>query len=163
MASRIRFDNDDEEALFEARESWVPVILAVIPVALLGILACVGVGVFAAPAEPWMYLCVVAGVVVLALMVVIPRAIDNWRTDAVVTNRRFYYRRGILDVRDHVCDLDSITDITVDPGLVGRIFGYADVRIQTKAGDDDFVLHDIVDAYDMRKVIHTRKDERGVS
>jgi hypothetical protein len=33
------------------------------------------------------------------------------------------------------------------------------VRIQTKAGDDDFVLKEIADAYTMRKVINVGRDK----
>ena len=84
--------------------------------------------------------------------------VHNWRTDVVVTDRRLYYRRGIIDVKDHVTDLGSITDVTIDPSIAGRIFGYANVRIQTKAGDDDFVLKEIKNAYQMRSVINQGRD-----
>ena len=89
----------------------------------------------------------------------VPHILDNWRTDVVVTDRRLYYRRGIIDVKDHMTDLGSITDVTIDPTIAGRIFGYANVRIQTKAGDDDFVLKEIKDAYKMRQVINIGRDE----
>ena len=37
--------------------------------------------------------------------------------------------------------------------IFGRLFDYADVRIQTYAGESDFVLRGIAHAYDMRSAI----------
>jgi uncharacterized membrane protein YdbT with pleckstrin-like domain len=97
--------------------------------------------------------------IVIVLISRVPHIVDNWRTDVMVSDRRLYYRHGIIDIKDHVTDLGSITDVTVDPSILGRIFNYANVRIQTKAGDDDFVLKEIADAYTMRKVINVGRDD----
>jgi uncharacterized membrane protein YdbT with pleckstrin-like domain len=155
--SRITFDSPDEVEKFHAQESWVPVVLGGIPVLLVCVAVC-ALLVFAFHLEqyvPWM----VVGTIVVVLASRIPHIIDNWQTDVVVTDRRLYYRHGIFDVADHVTDLGSITDVTVDPTIAGRMFNYANVRIQTKAGDDDFVLKEIKDAYKMRQVINTGRDE----
>ena len=79
----------------------------------------------------------------------------------VISSRLYSYDsfgERILDVTDHVCDLGSITDVTVDPSILGRLFNYANVRIQTKAGDDDFELKEIRGAYRMRKIINQGRD-----
>jgi uncharacterized membrane protein YdbT with pleckstrin-like domain len=155
--SRITFDSPDEVEKFHAQESWVPVVLGGIPVLLVCVAVCALV-VFAFHLEqyvPWM----VVGTIVVVLASRIPHIIDNWQTDVVVTDRRLYYRHGIVNVRDHVCDLTTITDIAVDPNIIGRIFGYANVTIQTQAGEDDFELKEIKDAYEMRKVINQCRDE----
>ena len=153
--SRIKFDNPDERKLFHAKESWVPVLVGAVPVVLVCVLISFVVERFVAPdATLW---CVLGSLVVV-LASRVPHVLDNWRTDVVVTDRRLYYRRGIVDVKDHVTDLGSITDVTIDPSIAGRIFGYADVRIQTKAGDDDFVLKEIRDAYKMRSIINQGRD-----
>lgn len=154
--ARSRFDNPEERELFHARESWVPVVFGAVPVAAICGLVTFVVTRFVDPS--WLMTCVLVSVLV-TLASRIPHVIDNWRTDVVVTDRRLYYRRGIVDVKDHVTDLGSITDVTVDPSILGRMFNYADVRIQTKAGDDDFVLKEIADAYQMRKVINTGRDK----
>ncbi len=156
--ARIKLDNANERELFHAKESWVPVILGVIPVALVCALISVVVTYFADSGLA--VICVLASIVVCVLSR-IPHIIDNWRTDVVVSNRRLYYRSGILDIKDHVTDLGSITDVTVDPTIMGRLFNYADVRIQTKAGDDDFVLKEIRDAYEMRRIINVGRDALG--
>ena len=155
--SRITFDSPDEVEKFHAQESWVPVVLGGIPVLLVCVAVC-ALLVFAFHLEqyvPWM----VVGTIVVVLASRIPHIIDNWQTDVVVTDRRLYYRHGIINVRDHVCDLTTITDIAVDPNVIGRIFGYANVTIQTQAGEDDFELKEIKDAYEMRKVINQCRDE----
>lgn len=155
--SRITFDSPDEVEKFHAQESWVPVVLGGIPVLLVCVAVC-ALLVFAFHLEqyvPWM----VVGTIVVVLASRIPHIIDNWQTDVVVTDRRLYYRHGIINVRDHVCDLTTITDIAVDPNIIGRIFGYANVTIQTQAGEDDFELKEIKDAYEMRKVINQCRDE----
>ena len=157
--ARIKYDNPDEREMFHAKESWVPVVIGAIPVALICAIISFLVVRFAAPnVQSAPVICVLASILVV-IASRIPHIIDNWRTDVVVTDRRLYYRRGIIDVKDHVTDLGSITDVTIDPSIAGRIFGYADVRIQTKAGDDDFVLKEIKDAYRMRQVINVGRDK----
>lgn len=151
----IKYDNPGERMMFHAKESWVPVILGAIPVAVVcGLISFVVVRFVDANLRS---VCVLASIAI-TLLSRIPHCIDNWRTDVVVTDRRLYYRHGIIDVTDHVTDLGSITDVTVDPSIVGRVFNYANVRIQTKAGDDDFVLKEIANAYQMRKVINVGRD-----
>lgn len=154
--ARIKLDNPGEKIAFHAKESWVPVILGGLPVALIcGLLSYAIVRFVNAE---WLTICVLASIAI-TLLSRVPHMIDNWRTDVVVTDRRLYYRRGIIDVTDHVTDLGSITDVTIDPSILGRIFNYADVRIQTKAGDDDFELKEIARAYDMRKIINRNRDK----
>lgn len=151
----IRFDNPDEREAFHAKESWVPVILGGVPVALACGLACFLIYQFVN--KDWLAWSIV-GAVVVTLASRIPHIVDNWRTDVVVTDRRLYYRHGIINIKDHVTDLTSITDVTVDPSVLGRMFKYADVTVQTQAGEDDFVLKEIKDAYEMRRVINSGRD-----
>ena len=151
----IRFDNPNERETFHAKESWVPVVLGAVPVAAA--CALVVFLVYQFVSTEWLSLSILVAVAV-TLLSRIPHVIDNWRTDVIVTDRRLYYRHGIIDIKDHVCDLSSITDVTVDPSIFGRLFGYADIRIQTQAGEDDFELKEIKDAYEMRRVINTGRD-----
>lgn len=152
--ARIKFDSPQERERFHAKESWVPVVFGGVPAALV----CVVVSVLLVRfAQVDVAICVLASIVVVLLSRV-PHIVDNWRTDVMVSDRRLYYRHGIIDIKDHVTDLGSITDVTVDPSILGRIFNYANVRIQTKAGDDDFVLKEISNAYEMRGVINTGRD-----
>jgi uncharacterized membrane protein YdbT with pleckstrin-like domain len=152
-----RFDNPEEKELFHAKESWIPVVLGALPIVLVGIAAFVVAWRFFDKLQIGL---IILGVsVVVAFVTRIPRIIANLDTDVVVTDKRLYARTGIIDIKDQVCDLSNVSDVTVDPSVLGRIFDYANVRIQTKAGDDDFVLKEIKDAYKMRQVINTGRDE----
>lgn len=152
----IQFDNPNEQELFHAKESWAPLILGAIPFILIGIAACaIAIVMFN---KTQIGLIILAACVVVAIVTRIPRIIANLDTDVVVTDKRLYARTGIVDIKDQVCDLSNVSDVTVDPTILGRMFDYADVRIQTFAGDEDFVLRGIAHAYDMRRAIHQGMD-----
>ena len=160
MAARklrgIQFDSPDEVEVFHAKESWIPVILGGIPFILLGIAALV--------VAWWLFkqqtigLMLLGASVVVAVLSRIPRILANLDTDVVITNKRLYARTGIVDIKDQVCDLSNISDVTVDPSVLGRIFDYANVRVQTFAGDQDFDLRGIAHPYEMRKAINRGSD-----
>ena len=142
----IQFDSPDEYEVFHAKESWVPVILGTVPLLIVGLIL---VRAFRAA----------LGAAIAAILVInVPRIFANLDTDVVVTNKRLYARTGIIDIKDQVCDLANVADVTVDPTLFGRIFDYANVRIQTYAGESDFVLRGIAHAYDMRSSISQGAD-----
>ncbi len=157
----IQFDNPDEREAFHAKESWVPVILGGIPVAIV----CGGISalIYFFVSKEWLTVSILVSIAI-TLLSRIPHIIDNWKTDVIVTDRRLYYRHGIIDIKDHVADLTSITDVTVNPNILGRIFNYADITVQTQAGEDDFELKEIKNAYEMRRVINVNRDalERNV-
>jgi uncharacterized membrane protein YdbT with pleckstrin-like domain len=160
MAARklrgIQFDSPDEVEVFHAKESWIPVILGGIPFILLGIAALV--------VAWWLFkqqaigLMLLGAFIVVAVLSRIPRILANLDTDVVITNKRLYARTGIVDIKDQVCDLSNISDVTVDPSVLGRIFDYANVRVQTFAGDQDFDLRGIAHPYEMRKAINRGSD-----
>lgn len=153
------FDTADEVEQFHAKESWVPVVSGGILVLAVCAVACFIIAVPVKRADLLPIAILVS--IVITVLSRVPHIIDNMRTDVVVTNRRLYYRYGIVDVKDHVADLGSITDVTVDPTIFGRMFNYANVRIQTQAGDEDFVLKEIHDAYEMRRAINAGRDNAG--
>jgi uncharacterized membrane protein YdbT with pleckstrin-like domain len=132
------------------------VVLGALPIVLVGIAAFV---------VAWrIFNKVQIGLIILGVSVVvafvtrIPRIIANLDTDVVVTDKRLYARTGIIDIKDQVTDLANVSDVTVDPTVFGRIFDYADVTIQTYAGESDFVLKRIAHPYDMRSAISRVSD-----
>lgn len=152
----IQFDNPDEVEVFHAKESWVPLVLGGIPIIILGILVCIILWRFFDKMQIGL---IVLGVsVVVAIVTRIPRIFANLDTDVIVTDKRLYARTGIVDIKDQVCDLSNVSDVTVDPSVFGRLFDYADVRIQTYAGESDFELRSIAHAYDMRSAISRGSD-----
>lgn len=152
----IQFDNPNEREVFHAKESWIPLVLGAIPFLLVGIIALVVATRFFNNGFVGVIL---LGICVLAAVITrIPRIIANLDTDVIVTDRRLYARTGIVDIKDQVCELTNISDVTVDPTLFGRLFDYADVQIQTYAGESDFDLRGIAHAYDMRQAISQGAD-----
>ena len=160
----IQFDSPDEHEVFHAKESWVPVVLGGIPILILGVIAFVVAWRAFDKAQIGLVLLAISAVVAIATR--IPIIIANLDTDVIVTDRRLYARTGIIDIRDQVCELSNVADVTVDPSVFGRLFDYANVRIQTYAGESDFELANIAHPYEMRKAIsrgadHARDDVRG--
>ena len=52
----------------------------------------------------------------------------------VVTTRRVIWKSGVLGKTERTIPLDRVTDISVDYGLMGRILGYGNIRIETAGG-----------------------------
>ena len=151
----IKFDNPNEHEVFRARESNIPVLLGAIPIIIVGIVAAVVVDLLGH--GDWI-LWVALITVVVAVVVCIPHLVANLATDVVVTDRRLYFRSGIINIKDHVTELSNISDVSIDPTVFGRIFNYADVKIQTIAGEEDFDFREISHAYDMRRAISAGGD-----
>lgn len=157
----IQFDNPNEREVFHAKESWIPVALGAIPILAVGIVAWIVAWLLFDKLHMGLILLGVSAII--ALVTRVPRIIANLDTDVIVTDKRLYARTGIVDIKDQVCDLTNVSDVTVDPTIFGRLFDYADVRIQTYAGESDFELRGIAHAYDMRRAISQGVDEsRGV-
>ncbi len=58
-----------------------------------------------------------------------------WKKDIwVVTNQRVIDESGVLARRTDECPLDKINNVTYNQSLIGRIFNYGNVMIQTAAG-----------------------------
>ena len=151
----IKFDNPNEVEVFRARESNIPVLLRAIPIVVLGIVAAVATYLLGYKDYT---LWVALAFVILTIVVVVPRLVANLATDVVVTDRRLYYRSGIINIKDHVTELSNISDVSIDPTIFGRIFDYADVKIQTIAGEEDFDFREIAHAYEMRRAISAGGD-----
>jgi putative membrane protein len=49
----------------------------------------------------------------------------------VVTTRRVVWRSGVFGKTERTVPLDRVTDISVSYGLLGRLLGYGDIRIET--------------------------------
>ena len=52
----------------------------------------------------------------------------------VVTNRRVIWREGVLAKKERSVPLSRIQDVSVSYGIIGRIMGYGDVRVESAGG-----------------------------
>lgn len=67
----------------------------------------------------------------LVLMFIAVRFAQLRRTEYVATQRRVYARAGLVGTTVNQLTYDKITDITFHQDLLGRIFGYGSVTLQT--------------------------------
>lgn len=67
----------------------------------------------------------------LVLMFIAVRFAQLRRTEYVATERRVYARAGLVGTTVNQLTYDKITDITFHQDLLGRIFGYGSVTLQT--------------------------------
>lgn len=153
----IKMIRDDEYEVFSTHASIVPNLLRGLPIFLLGVLVTV-------IAHLWRHetnLTVIVGLVSLGIVILsrIPGCIRALVEPIVVSNRRLYLRKGFIDIDDHIASLSNISDIQVDPTIPGRMFGYADVTIQTIAGEQDFNMKAVSKAYSLRDHILRISDE----
>lgn len=153
----ITMIREDEYEVFSTHASIAPILLRGIPLLLLAAAAAIGVHVWKQDAG---LTATVAGIAVAVVVLSrMPRCIGVLAEPIVVSNRRLYLRKGIIDIDDHIASLANISDIRVDPTIVGRILGYADVTIQTIAGEQDFEMREVSRAYDLRDHILRISDE----
>lgn len=52
----------------------------------------------------------------------------------VVTNRRVYYKTGLLGGNERSIPLNRVTDISVSRGVFGAVLGYGSIRIESAGG-----------------------------
>lgn len=153
----IKLIRDDEYEVFSTHMSIVPCLLRGLPMLLLGVLVTV-------IAQLWQHdtnLTAIVGGVCVGMVILsrIPGCVRALVEPIVVSNRRIYLRKGLIDIDDHIATLSNISDIQIDPTIVGRMFGYADVNIQTIAGEQDFEMKSVSKAYTLRDHILRISDE----
>lgn len=81
--------------------------------------------------RPWVLL----GAFGLVLIFIAVRLMQLRRTEYVATDRRVYGRRGLVGTTVGQLTYDKITDITYHQDLLGRLFGYGSVTVQTAGGN----------------------------
>lgn len=95
---------------------------------------------------PIMAIVAVAAGVIVFLMIMIP----IWTTEIGVTNQRVIIKRGFVSRQTMELQLRSIEEVSVDQGIVGRIFGFGKINI-SGTGEDQIDLPSIGDPLLLRK------------
>jgi len=67
----------------------------------------------------------------LVLMFIAVRFMQLRRTEYMATERRVYARQGLIGTTVNQLTYDKITDITFHQDILGKIFGYGSVTLQT--------------------------------
>lgn len=80
-------------------------------------------------------LLVASGIVaVVALWFWLRGFIDRATTEFAVTNRRVIYKDGLIRRRTVEMNIAAVESVDVDQSLLGRIFGYGEVRVHGTGG-----------------------------
>jgi uncharacterized membrane protein YdbT with pleckstrin-like domain len=76
----------------------------------------------------------------------------RWTTEYAVTDRRVIYKQGLIWRRTMEVNMDKVSSVDVDQGIVGRILNYGTVKIHS-AGADPEPIREVGDPLDFRNHI----------
>jgi len=85
------------------------------------------------------------------------RRVNIW----AVTDRRLIDEWGILTHRSKENPLDKINDIVVEQTILGRIFGYGSISVQTAATAGETIIEFVERPEDLKQTINTQKAMRA--
>lgn len=99
----------------------------------------------------WMWL-IIAGWALIGIYMFFARQIHKWTTELVVTNKRFVFKRGVLNIKTDEFTANRIQAITLSQPWLGRILGYGQLNIR---GEEigQFGLPVIADPLAFRKAL----------
>jgi hypothetical protein len=73
-----------------------------------------------------------------------------WTKEIGVTNQRFIYKRGLLWRKTQELQLRAVEEVTLEQGLLGRLFGFGRIALHG-TGVDDIRLPELADPIGLRK------------
>ncbi len=79
--------------------------------------------------KSWMWL-LIAGWVLIGIYVFFLRQVRKWTTELVVTNKRFVFKRGVLNIKTDEFTANRIQAITLSQPWLGRVLGYGQLNIR---------------------------------
>ena len=91
----------------------------------------------------------------LAMLGAIACLVRYTTTEFAVTDRRIIAKRGWLRRRSLEVNLDKVESVTVDQGLMGRLWGYGTLRV-TGTGSTNEIFWHVARAMDFRRQIQQR-------
>ena len=124
----------DEKVLYTAKFHWLYTVSAVIWIFLLG----------------WLF-----GLGILIFLIIM---INKWTTEIAITNKRLIYKRGWIARKTDEISLKKIEEVNFSQGVLERILGYGEVRIQG-TGSGVLVLPTIDDPLVFRREIEDAKTQ----
>lgn len=152
-----RLKRTGERIIYRAHLSWVPLFLTAIPMTwIVSMLAGAVMGMTGNAG--YTVMTIIIGIILIVISK-IPGVLKNIGTDIVVTDRRLHSKTGIIDVdNDHETPLTNINNTVADPTVIGRLFGYGDVVIQTIGGNDDFTFRNVSNPNELVAIINETYD-----
>ena len=152
-----QLQHTNEKVLYRAHISWVPLITGAVPT--MAIASTLGGAAWGLTANMALGLGVIGVGGVIAVLTRIPKIVYNLGVDICVTDKRLHTKTGIININnDHETQLSRINDTIVDPSIVGRVLDYANVTIQTVAGEDDFTFRHVANPYGLRDALSNARE-----
>lgn len=152
-----QLQHTNENVLYRAHISWVPMLTGVIPT--MAIASTAGGVLWGVTTNPLFGFAALALGGAIAVVSRIPKIVYNLGVDICVTDKRLHTKTGIININDdHETQLTRINDTVVDPSIIGRLFDYANVTIQTVAGEDDFTFKCVANPYGLRDALNNARD-----
>jgi len=71
-----------------------------------------------------------------------------------VTNKRVIFKTGIISRKSEEMKLASIETVEIDQGILGRIFGFGNVKVSGR-GTSDVLLHTVADPMAVKRAIES--------
>ncbi len=97
---------------------------------------------------PWIALVPIG----VGLLIFVSVMLPIWTTEIGVTNQRVIYKQGFMQRETKEMQLQSVEEVSLDQGLLGRILGYGKLQIHG-TGDDEIYLPSIGDPVGMRRAL----------
>ncbi|HYI45989.1 MAG TPA: PH domain-containing protein [Actinomycetota bacterium] len=135
MRGDARYLAQDESIVLRVRRHLI-VLFGPFVQAVAAVVLAVVIGVVASPAEGSDLVDLAAGLVAAFFVVRFAWKLWQWRADRiVVTDRRIFEVSGVLTRKVASMPLEKMTDITYRRSILGRLFGFGELIVET-AGQD---------------------------
>ena len=107
-------------------------------------------------AKIWMILWIILAIPTLGITLIF--ALWEWlklrSIEQGVTNKRVILKRGIISRKTEEMKITSIETVEIIQGVMGRIFGYGDIKV-TGRGISDLLFKKINDPMDVKRKIES--------
>jgi uncharacterized membrane protein YdbT with pleckstrin-like domain len=107
-------------------------------------------------AKIWMVIWIILAIPTLGITLIL--ALWEWlklrSIEQGVTNKRIILKRGIISRKTEEMKITSIETVEIIQGVMGRIFGYGDIKV-TGRGISDLLFKKINDPMDVKRKIES--------
>ena len=148
----------DEQIVYRAHLSWIPIVGRVLAFLLAGIIVCVCLVRFADQGRIAAYALVI--ITLLGVLVQLPAIIRNLGVDIVVTDKRLHSKTGLIAVRnDRESSLARVDDTDIDfESVFERLFNYGSIEIHT-LGSDLIHFDNVAKPRELKRHINEAKEK----
>lgn len=130
----------DETIVSSAQFSWLSLISTVI---IAAILSAIGIAMIVITRFDWVFLIISSIFYLIAAVMIIERILSVLLQELTLTNKRLIGKVGILSRKTLDAPLNKLNNISVQQGILARIFKYGTVSVTTSSGEFkfDFIQH----------------------